>query len=72
MKKLVLVFEDGEEVEGIEKCLVFHNEHDAKKYFLEVNKEIFQRFAIDSEQFVLTYAPGWKGVGKVYWAEMPY
>jgi len=72
MTKLVLIFDDGEEVTGIDKCLIFHNEKDATEYFLSHGDKIKYFSILDDRFSVKVGEAKWCSGGKIYWAKMPY
>lgn len=68
MNKLVLIFNEGDEVVGIDNCLVFHNEVDAIE-FLQSKKLENVKLEIDIKWFYFKTFAGWSGSGKVFWAK---
>ena len=68
MNKLVLIFNEGNEVSGIEKGLIFHNEVDASEYlFLKGLYNI--KIELDDNWFSFKTETGWSGNGKAFWAK---
>lgn len=65
--KLVLIFDDGSEVVGLEKLIMFNNVMDAESFLMSVDK--FKSVKIDIENNHFRFSVGvWNGSGTAYWA----
>ena len=69
--KLVLVFDDGDEVNGIPNPLIFNNVLDAERYLIDTGRVQSVKIEPDDKYFSFSASP-WKGSGKAYWAIEPF
>lgn len=65
--KLVLTFNEEDELLGIEPCLIFNNELDAEKYLLETGIVTKVTFMPKDKLFSFS-TESWKGCGVACWA----
>ena len=65
--KLVLVFEEDSEVNGIDRALVFNNILDAEAYLIGTGKITSIKIEPEDKWFSFK-TTAWSGTGRAYWA----
>lgn len=70
--KLVLVFNDDSEVNGVPKVLIFNNVLDAERYFHDIGDVYSIVINTEYEHFSFYKPLGTKVSGKAYWASEPF
>jgi uncharacterized protein YegJ (DUF2314 family) len=66
--KLVLIFNDGNEIYGIESQLMFNNIMDAHSYLMSTDKFISIKITPEEKWFSFK-GKVWDGDGRAYWVE---